>query len=210
MKKNETMFEEAMRSWLEEGQEEVWNGGNTEELEWGWKNKPKQTEKMELASTLVMGCSVLDFGCGIGDLYGYLRRKGYDGSYLGVDQSNAMLVRARVQNPDGKFIAGNLYGPLDLPSFDTVVCLDVLHHQPDLEPGFSRLLSLAEKCLIVTLWINDRDAHHPRQARGRMGEIITWFEEEELEERFSGLRYEIYKRVGCSWKDMYRFLIDVE
>jgi len=192
------------------GQEKVWNTRNTFELERGWNNKPKQAEKMELASSLVKGNSVLDFGCGTGDLYRYLRRRGYEGSYLGVDQSIDMLVRAKSRNPDGRFTAANLYGPLELPGFDTVVCLDVLHHQPDIEPGFSRLLSLAEKCLIVTLWVNDRDAHHPRQARGSMGEIITWFTEEELKEMFSGLRYEVYERVGCPWKDMYRFLKDAE
>ena len=156
---------------------------------------------MELVSSLVIGNSVLDVGCGTGDLYRYLN----DVDYLGVDQSCDMLDRAKARNLSVKFIQQNLY-ELQVPKFDTVVCLDVLHHQPDLEPGFSILLEHARKCLIVTLWINDRDAHHPRQTRGRMGEIMTWFNEEELQKSFSGLNYEVYERVGCPWKDLYRFL----
>jgi SAM-dependent methyltransferase len=206
LRKTKPSIEEAMRTWLEENQDMVWNKSNTSKLEWDWDHKIKQSKKLELASSLVIGESVLDFGCGTGDLYRYLRNNGYEGSYYGIDQSIEMLVRAKKRNPDGKFVAGNLYDPIDLPRFDTVVSLDVLHHQPEIEPGFSRLYSLAKMCLIVTLWINDRDANHSKQTKGRMGEIITWYNEDELRERFSGLRYEVYEAVGCPWKDMYRFL----
>lgn len=190
-----------MEAWRNAELEKVWKKENVLELERAWDEKLKQMDKMKLVSSLVIGDSVLDIGCGTGDLYRYLN----DVDYLGVDQSGDMLNRARTRNPSAKFTQQNLY-ELNMPIFDTVVCLDMLHHQPDLEPAFSTLLEHAKKCLIVTLWINDRDAHHPRQTQGRMGEIITWFKEEELQKMFSDLNYEVYEMVGCPWKDVYRFL----
>lgn len=191
-----------MERWRKKGIDQVWKGRNVLDIEKGWDKKQKQKDKMELVSSLLIGESVLDVGCGTGDLYKYLKNV----DYVGVDQSGDMLERARIRNPSASFIQKNLY-ELDLPQFDTVVCLDVLHHQPDLEPGFSALLKHARKCLLVTLWINDRDEHHPRQIRGSMGELITWFTEEELKEKFSGLLYEVYEGVGCPWKDLYRFIL---
>lgn len=190
-----------MESWSKAALEKVWKKENILELEKRWDEKQKQKDKMSLVSSLVIGDSVLDIGCGTGDLYRYLN----DIEYLGVDQSEDMLERARLRNPLATFVRQNLY-ELDVSDYDTVVCLDVLHHQPDLEPGFSILLEHTRKCMIITLWINDRNAHHPKQTRGSMGEIITWFTEEELEKVFSGLNYEVYDRVGCPWKDLYRFL----
>lgn len=190
-----------MERWIKERQNQVWRGDRVLALETAWDNKKEQKTKMKLASSLIIGDSVLDIGCGTGDLYSYLENV----DYIGVDQSSNMLERARERNPSAKFIQKNIY-ELDLPPVDTVVCLDVLHHLPDLEPAFSILLKQAKKCLIVTLWINDRDGHHPRQFKGGSGEIVTHFTEEELEEKFSDLKYEVYKKVGFPWKDLYRFI----
>jgi len=190
-----------LEAWRKAELQKVWKGENVLKIEKGWDEKDKQKAKMELVSSLIVGRSVLDIGCGTGDLYRYLQ----DSTYIGIDQSSDMIERARFRNPSAEFMEQNIY-ELDMPTFDTVVCLDVLHHQPDLEPAFSILLEHARKCLIVSLWINDRDAHHPRQTRGSMDEIITWFKEEELQKRFSGLNYEVHERVGCTWKDVYRFL----
>jgi len=192
-----------MERWIKAHQDRVWKGRNVLALERGWDSKSAQKTKMELASSLIVGNSVMDIGCGTGDLRRYL--KGFD--YLGVDQSEDMLDRAKKRNPNARFAKRNLYDMDDLPKTDTVICLDVLHHQPDLEPGFSILKSHARRCLIITLWINGRDGTYPRQFRGNRGEIITFYREEELNQRFSSLNYEVHRRVGFPWKDMFRFFL---
>ncbi|GAH21686.1 unnamed protein product [marine sediment metagenome] len=188
-----------MERWLKARQDQVWRGKRVLDLERGWDGRAQQKAKMRLVASLVVGKSVLDIGCGTGDLYPYL--KGV--KYLGVDQSEDMLKRAKARNPSAKFVSQNLYD-MHLPKFDTVVALDLLHHQPDIEPGFSTLMKNANKCVIFSIWINDRDRHHPRQHKGSRGEIITWYTEEELKKKFFNLKHEVHRRVGFSFKDVYR------
>lgn len=193
--------------WRETKQDKVWRSSNVSALERWWDSRPEHDICMKTVAEHIIGKSVLDVGCGIGDLCRYIDS---DVKYLGVDQSNDMLMKAQERTPGTTFIQGNLYN-LKLPEtkFDTVVCLDVLHHQPALEPGFSNLMKLTKKCLIVTIWINGRDGVHQRQYIGGMGEIITWHTEEELEKKFMGLglNYEVYQGVGFKWKDIYCFLL---
>src|SRR5438552_3411165 len=43
--------------------------------------------------------SILDYGCGKGDLYAYLRQHGFRGSYTGFDINDALLTLARRKHP---------------------------------------------------------------------------------------------------------------
>lgn len=193
-----------MERWLQAKQDKVWVGENIPDLEKGWDKKHAHDVLMKTVARLVVGESVLDVGCGVGHLYEYLPS---NIKYVGVDQSAEMLKRARERNPAANFRQLNMYSDdfLNLPKFETVVCLDVLHHQPALEPAFSNLMNLTKKCLIATLWINDRDGHHPHQYIGGRGEIVTWYTEDELAEKFKGLNYTVHKNVGFNWKDIYCF-----
>lgn len=53
------------------------------------------------------GCSVLDVGCGFGDLYGYLQAKGMNVDYTGIDLNPAFIKIARKVYPDATFIIGD-------------------------------------------------------------------------------------------------------
>lgn len=194
--------------WKEADQDKVWTNETIPEIEACWVKKPKQVLKHRTACAFITGDSVLDVGCGTGDLVLALKEENYRGTYLGVDPSNDMLERAIANHPKYRFIKGNLYDMDRIAPADTVICLDVLHHQENLEPGFTNLLNKARKRLIVTLWINDRDKHHPRQTKGRYGEWITYYTEEELKNRFSEEKYDIIPKLGCHWKDMYIFTVD--
>jgi SAM-dependent methyltransferase len=53
------------------------------------------------------GCSVLDVGCGFGDLYEYLCRSGIEVDYTGVDLCPDFLEIARQRHPKANFIAAD-------------------------------------------------------------------------------------------------------
>lgn len=44
--------------------------------------------------------SILDYGCGYGAMYGYLRRHDFEGAYTGYDVSKAMIAQARKAFPE--------------------------------------------------------------------------------------------------------------
>jgi SAM-dependent methyltransferase len=70
------------------------------------------------------GRSLLDVGCGTGDLFEHLQRHGIACEYTGIDISDAMIERARVRFPAGRFVVGH---SLDgLPSqFDYTVSIGI-------------------------------------------------------------------------------------
>jgi SAM-dependent methyltransferase len=70
----------------------------------GWIAGSQQTRFRELAAIGDLeGCSILDVGCGFGDLYGYLLDRGINVNYTGVDLSPDFLDIARMVYPDAEF-----------------------------------------------------------------------------------------------------------
>lgn len=76
---------------------------------------------------------ILDVGCGSGRFYKYLQEQSYQGEYLGIDQSSALIESAQGNFSQGQFKVLNLLDLSDLESKDysTIVSLAMLHH---LEP----------------------------------------------------------------------------
>ncbi len=52
-------------------------------------------------------CSILDVGCGFGDLYGYLSEQGIHVDYTGVDINRNFIKTAKEVYPDARFIEGD-------------------------------------------------------------------------------------------------------
>ncbi|MGW4732572.1 class I SAM-dependent DNA methyltransferase [Streptomyces shenzhenensis] len=71
---------------------------------------------------LVMSArSVLDVGCGTGQLLARARRAGHDGLLMGLDPAAAMLVQARRREPGVDWVLGGLGTRLWHGGFDLVV-----------------------------------------------------------------------------------------
>ena len=63
-----------------------------------WNGEESQELRFEQLLSLVSekNASILDFGCGYGAMYDFLKKKGHDFSaYFGVDISDAMLSEAK-------------------------------------------------------------------------------------------------------------------
>lgn len=66
--------------------------------------------------------SILDVGCGLGDLFGYLGATGRRAEYLGIDIVPEMVERARNRHPGGRFEVLDLLAQTPSPAtFDLVV-----------------------------------------------------------------------------------------
>ena len=81
---------------------------------------------------------VLDAACGTGRYSVHLFHRGHQ--IIGVDQSPAMLARAKKKLPSGDFRRGDLSAlPLDSGSVDGVVCALSMIHLNDIEGAISEL-----------------------------------------------------------------------
>jgi SAM-dependent methyltransferase len=69
---------------------------------------------------LTPGCSVLDLGCGFGDFYAYLGRRGLECEYTGYDINPTLAEAARSKFPAGRFEVKDIQVE-PFPVFDFVV-----------------------------------------------------------------------------------------
>lgn len=77
------------------------------------------------------GISLLDEGCGLGDLYGLLKADGSLNksriSYTGYDISPKMIAAARKKYPEGKFEVKDILEDRYTPKYDYIFCCGVFN-----------------------------------------------------------------------------------
>jgi len=109
----------------------------------GWEHALGQAARFEAAiAPVTLGDTVLDVGCGIGDLYGYLMRSRSRVTYMGIDQLAPMVERARRRHPGGFFLQKNALDGSDLPNADVVVAIGALVDGRPLKDEDARLAKL--------------------------------------------------------------------
>jgi cyclopropane fatty-acyl-phospholipid synthase-like methyltransferase len=71
----------------------------------GWYNKKQQESRFEnlLKIGFQNGDSIIDYGCGVGDLYGYMKNKYQNFEYVGVDIVDKYINMAKNKFPDARF-----------------------------------------------------------------------------------------------------------
>ena len=72
--------------------------------------------------------SVLEVGCGVGNLLAYLKEKGFKGDYTGLDLMPEMLAQARQRHPDARFIEGDLLQIKNGEAADYIIASGVYQH----------------------------------------------------------------------------------
>ena len=86
--------------------------------------------------------SILDIGCGNGELARYLGTTNYKGKYLGIDSSPALLNFSRRSSAASRFsptflvkdiTSHNWFAQLSGDAFDRIVSFAVMHHIPGIE-----------------------------------------------------------------------------
>jgi SAM-dependent methyltransferase len=101
--------------------------------------------------------SLLDVGCGLGDLFGYLRATGRQVEYLGIDIVPQMVDAARARHPDGRFEVCNLLEETPDPaSFDLVLASGTLtvpvpKQELFVQRSLQRMLELSGGAVAVNL-----------------------------------------------------------
>ena len=77
----------------------------------GWESQEAQELRFKVFAehTNLSGLSLLDVGCGLGNLHGYMKKKGYNVDYTGVDILISMIDKAKGKYTDARFIHTNIF-----------------------------------------------------------------------------------------------------
>ncbi len=97
----------------------------------GWGDKDKfgnfklLTDIVNYTKKPLQNTSVLDVGCGTGDLYNYLKPQGIK-TYLGIDMYKMSVEYAHMKYPQGKFICGDFLDYDFKQTFEYLFCSGTL------------------------------------------------------------------------------------
>ena len=86
----------------------------------GWGSESSQLKRFEILSKIydLNGFSILDVGCGLGDLYIWLKKNKIEVDYLGIDITTKMILKAKKKYPEASFKICDLIN--DFQSLDKV------------------------------------------------------------------------------------------
>jgi SAM-dependent methyltransferase len=103
--------------------------------------------------------SLIDVGCGFGDLLSFLRKAGWTGGYLGIDLMPEFVEIARERHkldPDASFMVGNaITQELPVKDFDWCVSIGLCNYQREvgakafIEALIGRCVSLARRRVLI-------------------------------------------------------------
>ena len=114
--------------------------------------------------------SVLDVGCGFADLHDFLRARGWDGDYHGIDLVGGLLAVARERHPGLALDEADLaaFRPGEEEAFDVVVASGVFNARlaeednlVHIERSVRRMFALARRAICVDFMTTHVDFRHP-------------------------------------------------
>jgi len=99
----------------------------------GWGHTGKQVLRFAVLAREALerpNCSVLDIGCGFGDLYAFLTNRGWKGRYTGIDINPTLLGKARERFAGATFLEADvMQNPDAVPAHDFVIMSGVFNHR---------------------------------------------------------------------------------
>ncbi len=135
----------------------------------GWRGVESQTKRFEALSRVgdLNGCTLLDVGCGYGDLKGFLDERFSDFTYIGIDQMPEFIneAKARYKNlPNTHFIQTD-FTAVDFPGVDFVIASGALGYRcenPDFYGDMIRkMYEAAARAVAFNMLDAERFPEHP-------------------------------------------------
>ncbi len=99
----------------------------------GWYSRFTQIQRFWALTYSIHwdGQSVLDIGCGQGDLVGLMSQQGYKSTYTGIDLSSEMIRIAKKKYPQARFVIGDGLDFSCQERADIVLSSGILSHKWD-------------------------------------------------------------------------------
>lgn len=125
----------------------------------GWENQDAQYKRFSVVNSLVAdGFSLLDVGCGLGNLLDYFNEQGHHLFYTGVDLLQQMIDRACVKNPHGEFACADIFNEnifaekrFDVVYSSGIFNIDLENNIEFLKNAVIKFRNLAKKYIVFNL-----------------------------------------------------------
>jgi len=158
-------------------------------LDWASPESQRARFKVLAENVPLAGKSLLDVGCGLGDLWGFLKDQKIAVEYTGVDLVAKMVEAARKRHPDGLFLCTDVFQEeaFQPGQFDVVFCsgafnLNLGNNREFLPTAVSRMLELSADQVVFNL------LHH----RARCGDRrYFYFDPEDVRSLLSSIDCEM-------------------
>lgn len=97
----------------------------------GWRSRQNQELRFQTLAGIadLEGKRILDLGCGLGCLYGYLKGKGWKGEYTGIDILGFMVEKAGRRFPEASFETRDILKDPPGRKWDYVLINGVFNHK---------------------------------------------------------------------------------
>jgi SAM-dependent methyltransferase len=127
-------------------------------LDWACASSQQARFEVLVSNVELAGRSLLDVGCGLGDLWGFLKSRQVEVDYTGVDLLPRMTAEARRRHPDGDFRSCDVFKdplPGELQR-DVVFCsgmfnLNVGNNMDFVPDAIERFLELANTHVVFNM-----------------------------------------------------------
>ncbi|MBN2509477.1 MAG: class I SAM-dependent methyltransferase [Spirochaetales bacterium] len=125
-----------------------------------WESGTAQTSRFDvlIRNVDLSNASLLDVGCGIGDLWGYCRDLGIACDYTGIDILGEMVELAQAAYPDARFIHGDMFKQdiFQPDSFDVVFTsgifnLNIGNNMQFLKEAVELLLKVSRRAVVFNM-----------------------------------------------------------
>lgn len=131
-------------------------GGHSKTLKWEHAGAKHQRMRHLTGELNFSGKTVLDVGCGFGDVIWIIKKRTKDFDYTGVDIVPEFIDVAKKRYPGHRFLVGDYFSNPLAEDFDIVLCSGALNSNvPDKQSLFSRRLENNmewRKRAIATMW----------------------------------------------------------
>ena len=131
---------------------------NYEILDWASPQSQQARFEILVQNLDLAGKSLLDVGCGLGDLLTYLQKKQIPVDYTGVDIVEKMIEAARLRHPEGRFLQADIFAqsPFEAESFDVTFCsgafnLNLGNNEQFLPRAVAEMVRLARNAAVFNL-----------------------------------------------------------
>ena len=151
----------------------------------GWRQKDSQVKRFEVISTVgdLAGCSLLDVGCGYGDLKGFLDQRFSGLTYIGIDQMPEFITSAKERHKDcaDTFFYQTDFTTVAFPQVDYVIASGALSYRCD-NPDFyqdmiRKMYSASTRALSFNMLDADQLPAHPLLVGHDSEKIVSFCQE---------------------------------